>query len=353
VKSTAGDAREVLVRGPNWVGDLVMSTPALRALRAGLPDARITVQVRPGLEPLLAGAPFVDRVATVESYHAGPRALWREGQRLRRAGGFDLGICIPDSISSALLMRLAGVRCVVGYQGPGRGALLHMPVPVPGSWGKQRMVARERFALGLALALGIESRGTQLELHVSAQEEAAAEAAIEWDDRPCVGLAPGAAFGSAKRWPVQSFAEVGDRLAAAGARVLLLGAPGEAELTAAVAAAMRAPASNLAGALDLGGSKALIRRLSLLIGNDAGARHIAVALGVPCIVFFGPTSVDKTNLNLEHVTVMQTDDPCRPCYLRECPIDHPCMRGIASADVIRHALDQLAAPPLRIVDAEG
>lgn len=341
--------REILVRGPNWVGDLVMSTPGLRALRAGFPDARITLQVRSGHEPLLEGAPWLDRVIAVRSYHAGARSLLQEARALRRDHRFDLGLCIPDSFSSALLMRLGGVRRVVGYRRAGRDVLLHRPVTPPREWGRRRMVARERFVLELTNALGCPALDSRLELHTSERQEDAVRAllarrAIEPAGRPLVGLAPGASYGPSKLWPAEYFAELGDALVQRGAGVLLIGSPAEARLTAAVRSAMREPASDLAGELDLGAVKALVRRLSLLLCNDAGARHIAVAFGVPCLVFIGPTSLAKTDQNLQLVHVLESDVDCRPCYLRDCPTDHRCMRRIEPQTAIEMALQLLPSP---------
>ena len=339
---------EILVRGPNWVGDLVMSTPGFRSLRAGFPDARITLHVRAGLEPVVAGAPWFDRVIALRSQRAGPLALLREARALAGDRRFDLGLCIPDSISSALLMRLAGVRRIVGYRRGGRGLLLQQPVTPPATWGRRRVVARERFVLGLVEALGCPDLGSRLELYTSEREEAAAGELLarhELDPAatPLVALAPGASYGPSKLWPAEYFAQVGDALARAGARVLLIGAPAESPLTAAVRAAMRERACDLAGALDLGVAKALVRRLSLLLCNDAGARHIAVAFGVPCLVLLGPTSLAKTDLNLQGVRVLEAEVDCRPCYRRECPIDHRCLRRIEPGPVAEQALAMLRA----------
>ncbi|MDP6981163.1 MAG: lipopolysaccharide heptosyltransferase II [Myxococcota bacterium] len=333
--------RSILVRAPNWVGDVVMATPGLRALRNRYEDARIVVQVRPGLEGLLQGTPFIDEVRTLTSYHRGLRAMSSEARALRHGERFDLGICIPESFSSALLLRMSGVRRVVGYAGGLREPLLHQSVPVPSSWGRRRMVARETFVLGLMHAVGCKEDDTRVSLATTEEEEASASALLEShgiaNTEPVVALAPGASYGAAKCWPAGSFAEVGDHLAATGNRVLLLGAPDEASITAAVASAMKQPAVDLAGQADLAISKALIRRTRLVICNDAGARHVAVGFGVPAIVFFGPTAVEKTNLNLESIAVFETRDSCRPCYRRTCPIDHRCMTGIDPQSVIPEA----------------
>lgn len=328
--------QHILLRGPNWTGDLVMSTPAFRALRRRYPDDRITLQLRPGLAGLIAGSPWFDEVISVQSYRKGAAALVREGRALRGLRRYDLGICLPDSWSSALLMRVAGVRRICGYRRAGRGILLHSPVAARPEWGRQRLVARETYALELMKTLGCDDDGTRLELFTTSEEEAQAErvlAARGAGEGPLLVLAPGASFGPSKCWAPESFAKVGDAAVGAGAQVAVVGTQDEAARVRRVCDAMRQPALPLAGALDLGGLKALVRRATALVCNDAGARHIAVAFGVPCVVLMGPTSLDKTNRNLEGVRVLETDVACRPCYQRECPIDHRCMTRLEPSRV--------------------
>lgn len=347
-------ARDVLVRGPNWTGDLVMATPGFRALRQGLPGARITLAVRAGLEPLVAGAPWFDAVVPLEGHRRGLAGLVGDARRLRGRGRFDLGLCLPDSWSSALLMRAAGVRHVVGYRRGGRGVLLRGAVSPPPEWGRRRMVARERFVLGLVAALGLPERGTHLELFTTPEEEAeaaralaAAGAGVEPPGgpgaAPLVALAPGASFGPSKLWPAAYFARVADALRADGARPVLVGSPGERPLARAVREAAAGPVADLVGALSLGSLKALLRRARLLVCNDAGARHVAVAFGVPCVVLLGPTSLAKTDMNLERVRVLHEDVDCRPCYERECPTDHRCLARIPPRRVVETARSLLAA----------
>ena len=341
---SARTVREILVRGPNWLGDLVMSTPGFRALRAGFPEARISLQVRPGLAPLIAGAPWFDDVLPLRSYHSGTVAFAREAAELRRRH-FDLGLCIPDSWSSALLMRAGSVTRIAGYARRGRGFLLAPAVRAPAHWGRRRMVSRERFVLDLVGALGCPERGTHLELFTTPEEEARADRlGVERGldlAVPTVALAPGASFGSSKLWPAESFSQVGDAACAHGAHVVVLGAGAETALADRVVAGMRAPASTLAGATDLGSLKAVLRRCRVLVCNDAGARHVAVAFGVPCVVLMGPTSLEKTGLNLDSVHVVDTEVACRPCYQRVCPIDHRCMTRFEPARVSRAMLDLL------------
>jgi heptosyltransferase-2 len=326
---------EILVRGPNWTGDVVMATPGFRALRAGFPGARITLHLRASQLPLLAGAPWFDELLPLRS--AGGRGLapLREGLALR-GRRFDLGICLPDSFSSALLMRAAGVRRVVGYARDARRWLLHQPVTLPAAARAGRggpLLPRELHVLGLVEAVGCPARGTQLELFVTPEEEAEAARAFAeagaGAEGPFAVLAPGASYGPSKQWPAAHFGRAADLLAEAGARVVLVGTPAERPLAAAVAAAMRTRPVDLTGRLGLGGLKAVVRRARVVLCNDAGTRHVAVAFGVPSVVLMGPTSLEKTALNLERVTVLSEDVACRPCYLRECPIDHRCLVRIA------------------------
>jgi heptosyltransferase-2 len=351
VRGLSGDPatwRSILVRAPNWLGDLVMSTPALRALRVACPGASVTVWVREGLEDVLAGSPDVDRVLPLARVGRSPRAMAAAARTARGAGGYDLGLCLPDSFSSALLMRGAGARPVVGYRRGGRGPLLDVAVSAEAHRLAGGFVARELHGLGLLRAIGIDAVDTTLSLATTPVEEGRAaallaEQGVGADEVPLVGLAPGASYGPSKCWPPERFAAVGDALAGDGARVLLLGSSSEVERCAAVAATMRKRSFDLSGRLDVGTLKAVVRRLGLLVCNDAGARHVAVAFGVPCVVLFGPTSVAKTPLNIERVAVVERDDPCRPCYRRHCPIDHRCLAGIEAGRVIGLARARLHA----------
>ncbi len=339
--------KNILVRAPNWTGDVVMATPGLRALRAQFPQARITVQLRPGLEPLLAGIPWIDAVASVRSYHGGFRALFEEASALR-AQAFDLGICLPDSFSSALLMRLAGIPEIVGYARGGRSWLLTQKIVAPHTDARGRvMLARELHVLGLIEALGAARQGTKLELFTTPGEDAEAESALARHGidgtQKIVVFAPGAAYGPSKIWPPEYFAKLGDELIRQkNVSIVLVGSPSERALSKQVIQAMTLRAVNLVGEIPLGAVKAVLKRAALLVCNDAGARHIAVALGVPCLVLFGPTSIEKTNMNLEHVEVFTENVPCRPCYRRVCPIEHICLRWILPERLLAAALPLLS-----------
>lgn len=346
------EVRRILVRCPNHAGDVVMATPGLAALRAAWPEAEIVAQLPAALVPLLEGSGLVDAIWPLTPRSEGFGALRREAKRIADSD-FDLGIAIPESISSALRMRLGRVGRIVGYaRDPLRAWLLDERVEADPAWGRRRLVAREHFVLRLMEALGAEAVDPpRLRLATTAAEEARLDAALRPLDsslaalravRPVV-LAPGAGYGEAKCWPAASYAALADRLVEEGASVVVLGAPGEGETLAAVRGALRGRALLLDGVLDLGAVKVLLRCARLLVANDAGARHVAAAFEVPSVVFFGPTSVAKTPANLERVVVLETDAACRPCYRRRCPIDHRCLVGVPVERAEAAARQALAA----------
>ncbi len=313
-----------------------MATPGLHALRAHYPEAKIVGQLPDVLMPLLEGAGLFDELWPLDS-RGGGFAGWRSDIARIAEARFDLGVVIPESISSALLMRLGRVGRVTGFaRDPLRRALLHRVIVAPEAWGRRRMVSRERFVMTLMEALGIEEEACRLTLSVSPDEELRLAGALEKAGtrlsdlvrNPPVVIAPGASFGAAKCWPADSYAALADRLGGRGLPIVLLAAPGEHERVAAVSRAMRSEAIMLDGVLDLGALKALLRLARALVANDAGARHVAAAFGVPSVIFFGPTSVAKTADHLSLIEVLETDSDCRPCYRRHCPIDHRCLRSI-------------------------
>jgi heptosyltransferase-2 len=332
----------ILVRCPNWLGDVVMATPGLRALRRAYPEAWIVGQLPEALIPLLEGSEYCDELWPVVPRGAGFSLLRAEARRLSKAR-FDLGILIPESISSVLRMRWGRVARVVGFaRDPIRRCLLSEVVPAPSAWGRRRLVSRERFVLALMGAVDVASEDRTLGLCVTKAEETRLDVVLGRAGRdyaelvrdPPVVLAPGASYGDSKCWPVESYAELADRFVARGRTVILVGGPGEHERLAAVRDSMKSEPIVLDAVLDLGSLKALIRITQLLVANDSGPRHIASAFGVPSVVFFGPTSVEKTADNLDTIEILETRHECRPCYRRTCPIDHRCLRSITveSAD---------------------
>jgi heptosyltransferase-2 len=201
----------------------------------------------------------------------------------------------------------------------------------------------ERYYLELARALGCPELGTSLELALEPDAERRCDARFAGAGiergRPLVCIAPGAAYGPAKLWPTRHFAELARGLAADGVQLALIHAPSEQPLADAIRAQAPGVAiAELGGAgMDLALLKAVIARASLLVCNDAGARHVAAAFEIPCLVLMGPTSLEYTNLNLKRSRLLREPIPCAPCQRRVCPIDHRCMTRLAPARVLEEA----------------
>ena len=333
---------------PNHLGDVVMATPALRALRAGHPGARILGVIRRPLQEVLRGLPHVDAWLAHEVYAASPPARLirriRVGRELR---GNDAVVVLPNSMVSALLARLSGAPVRLGYARRGRSWLLSRAVPAPRRGRSFVPQAMERYYLALVSHLGCPDLGTHLELATEPEAERACERLLaergREPRRPLVGLAPGAGYGPSKLWPTRHYAALARALVGDGAQVALVHGPGEEDLADRIEAQAGVPLCRLGGdALSLSLLKSVVSRLSLLVCNDAGARHVAAAFGVRTLVLMGPTSIQFTNLNLERTRVLREDVPCAPCQLKRCPIDHRCMTQLAPERVIAQARAALA-----------
>jgi heptosyltransferase-2 len=309
-----------------------MATPALRALRAAHPSARITVEGRAALEGLLNGLSSFDEFLVDSG-----RGAWATRCRARRLREreFDLAVLLPDSPRAALGPFLARIPRRIGYaRDPLRRVLLTDCLDSPRRNGHRAAIPTIERYLEITRRLGCVDRGRQLELLV-------APSAVERVDRELAGhgvetgdallvVTPGANFGSSKLWPAEHFARACDRISRDLALIPVLApGPGEFEIAARIAAQMKQRAVVLIdGQPRLEDLKALIARSELVLTNDTGPRHIAVALRRPVVVVIGPTEPAHTALHLEHQRVLRRDLPCSPCQLKICPIDHRCMTGL-------------------------
>ena len=332
--------QKVILRLPNWVGDIVMATPALIALRKGWPDSHITVMGKETSRALLEGMALWDSFIPFNrtGKDAGTGGFLKAASRVRKER-FDTGIILPNSLSSALLFALGGVKERVGYNRHGRKALLTYPVPARRVKGRFIPVPMVDYYLKLLEARGIKPAARHTKLTVT--EEDAKWAGELWDTRglsdgqPVIAVTPGAAFGPSKQWIPEYFADLSDRLRETlHAHVLFLPGPGEEALMAEIDRACQiSPDILLPSETPLNRLKAVIDRCNLLLTNDTGPRHIAVALDTPVVVVMGPTDPRYTSANLEKTLVIRKELPCSPCMLKVCPKNHECMRGITPEEV--------------------
>jgi heptosyltransferase-2 len=319
----------LVIRAPNWLGDAVMALPAMAAVRARYHGAHLTVAARPSVAPLF----LEDTPVAPDAVLAVDRA--REAEQLRGTGA-DAVLLLPNSFGSAWTARRAGVPERWGYRGAGRRPLLTRSIRRP----RQR-VHQVEYYLSLVRGLGIAAADGPPRLAPHRESAARAETvlgAAGW--RPgerLVGFAPGAAYGHAKRWPPARVAEVVAALAARGIVPVLVGAAADRESGRAIESALPPGTRvvNVIGRTDLRQLVGVVARCAAFVSNDSGAMHVAAALGVPLVALFGPTDERVTAPSGPGArTVLVRPVFCRPCMLRECPIDHRCMTRILAADVL-------------------
>ncbi len=340
----------LLVRATNWVGDAILSLPALRAIRKQWPEAWISLLARPWVADLYREQDCADELILYENTgrHRGFRGQERlvRDLRLRK---FDAAILLQNAFDAAWLAWRAGIPERIGYARDGRGLLLTkaIPVPAPGE-----IPAHEScYYLELLRRAGWLERLPPLDaitLRVGDCSQGAAEARLQaagaHSGRFRIAMAPGAAYGSAKCWLPERYAELADALVGAGAcDVIIFGAAAEMDIAGRIGRAMRRPVINLTGRTNIGELPALLKACHLFIGNDSGAMHVAAAVGLPVIGIFGPTNPEATRPLSPRFTLVREPVECSPCLLRTCPIDHRCMTGITAAQVLEIVRRQFPA----------
>jgi heptosyltransferase-2 len=337
-------ASRILIRGTNWIGDAVMSEPALSAIRQAFPKATITLLVKPAIAELYQQHPAIDRLLVYEhrGRHARLSGKWRLACELRR-GRFDLAILLQNAFEAALLTFLAGIPRRYGYRTDARGFLLSDAIAV---LHRTNLEHQTHYYLDLLRPLGIAATTTVPRLFVSESEEQAmshrlAEAGIQPTER-LIGLNPGSTYGTAKRWLPERFAQTANRLVDQfGGRVVIVGAMGEEALGAAIAKQMPGKPVVLSGRTSVRELMALIKRCRLFLTNDTGPMHIAAAFGIPIVAVFGPTDSTTTSPCGAAHQIVRRPVECSPCLLRECPIDHRCMTRVTVEQVYEAAARQL------------
>ncbi len=348
--------RKILVRSTNWIGDAVMTTPALGAIRAFFPSSEIVLAANPAVAELMSPHPFCDRVIVYDKKgpHKGVSGFW-EFCRLISKERFDLAILFQNAIEAALIARLARIKIRAGYNTDGRGILLTNAV---GITKQARRLHHTQYYTNMLGKLRIPPAGQTLRLQCTDEEKRWAENVLgrgAW-----VAINPGAAYGAAKRWYPERFAEVADILASGfGFRPVLVGGKGEMEIGAEIESRMRSKnfnskdlsskefssrdfnsrdfnskPLNMIGRTSVRELMALLSSVELVITNDSGPMHVAAAFDRPIVALFGPTDHSTTSPSCSRFRLVRKETECAPCLKRECPTDHRCMAGILVSDVI-------------------
>jgi heptosyltransferase-2 len=343
---TNGQARSikrVVVRGTTWVGDSVMTVPALRALRRVLPDADITLAIRPGAKGIFSEADFIDDVLVYD--RKGALSVIPQIREWRRRK-FDLAVLFQNAFEAALIPFVAGVPLRLGYATESRQALLTHPLALP-DWRSSRHEVFYYLYLVTALEQMLYGTSSICEADPDASIEISEVRKVEAvellrahgvrEGEMVVAICPGSINSRAKRWPAEAYAALADRLIEARRQVLLIGSKDETDVSHEVTNRMRHRPVVLTGKTSLDQITAVLAAVDLIVTNDTGPAHIGAALGRPTIVIFGPTNPLTTRPFSPTAEILRHPPDCAPCMLRDCPIDHRCMTAITVDEVFEHS----------------
>lgn len=347
---------KILVRGTNWIGDAVMSIPALRQLRRIFPDARITLHTRSWADALFSDADFIDEIVTFDKHRWKIKDVYDNSQFLRD-DGYDLAVLLPNSFESALTTLLTRIPRRIGYNKDVRGLLLTDPVAVP-EWKNRRHEVFYYLNLIGEIEKRMLGRDTvsmavpDISLAVPDERRAAASKKLldlgADPTRKTIALGVGSTNSNAKRWPAERYAELIKRLTGElGVNVVLVGSPSESDVSDLVVRLSGSSPIDLVGQTELAEAAAILSVVDLLISNDMGLAHVAPAVGTATIVIYGPTNPETTRPFSEYAEVIRKEVECSPCMLRECPIDHRCMTWISVDEVYQLAERKLSEDDLK------
>jgi heptosyltransferase-2 len=309
----------IVILAPNWLGDAIMALPAIRDARRHFSGQPLSIAARPTMASVFRAVPGIDHIIVLER--------GRESSQLHA----DVGILLPNSFRSAWILKKAGIRERWGYRSDFRRPLLTRSVRKP-----RGRVSFPEYYSHLVRQLGIETGPLTAHLQVPAATRAAALSLLQqhgWQPgQPLVGIAPGAAFGHAKRWSPTRYAELAQLLMDAGVACVILGRSEDRD------AARDVKGIDLIGQTDLMMLMGVVSHCDVVVANDSGALHLAGGLGVPVVGIWGPTHERYSSPVTPHedshtVATISESVFCRPCFLADCPIDHRCMKRISTARV--------------------
>ncbi len=343
---------KIIVRGTNWIGDAVMSIPALRELRRIFPDSHISLHTRSWADGLFRDADFIDDLVTFEKNRWKIKDVYDNSQFLRD-DGYELAVLFPNSFESAITSFLSRIPRRIGYNKDVRGLLLTDPIAVP-EWKNRKHEVFYYLNLIAEVERRILGRDTvsqaipNTDLNISEERKAAAQKQLsEFGvdlNKKVVALGVGSTNSRAKRWPAESYAQLNDRLQNdLDVNVILIGAENEKDVSDAVTKLSDKQPIDLTGKTDLAEAVALLSVIDLLISNDMGLAHVAPAVGTSTIAIFGPTNDETTRPYSFHAEVIRKNVDCSPCMLRDCPIDHRCMTRISVDEIFELANEKLNA----------
>ncbi|WP_321495558.1 lipopolysaccharide heptosyltransferase II [uncultured Desulfobacter sp.] len=330
----------ILIRAANWVGDAIMTTPVIRAVRKNFPRARITVLAKPWVVPVYQNNSHIDHVMVYENdgRHKMGMGTLRLAEDMRLQG-FDLAILMQNAFEAALLAFLARIPERLGYNTDARGLLLNRCIKMDPALKKGHLID---YYLAILSAAGLQTAGRELELYPDSRDREWArqfldEQKLSGPGRPVLGINPGATGGTAKRWFPERYAQLAANLADRyQTRVIIFGSSADRELGDEINAMTQGACINMAGQTSLSKAFALIGALNLFVTNDSGLMHAAAAQNINQVAVIGSTDHIATRPANQNSVMVRQQVPCSPCLKKECPVDHKCMDNI-SVDLVMAA----------------
>lgn len=341
--------KKILIRCPNWIGDVMLSIPSVSAVRKAFPSAYISILIKSNLSPLLEGNPDINEIISFEP------DLMSVTEKLKFYRGlkdknFDLAILLTNSFESALSVYLAGIKERIGYKKDMRGIFLTEKIPMP-SRKSPRMHQSDFYITLIKIISEVRSQKPEVRINkVSFYIPEDIQDSVDkfWDEKglskksPLIGMNIGASYGSAKRWFPERFAELGDMIySELKGEVILFGGSGDFNIEAEIKGRMNNKAISMVGKTTLKSLAAMIKRCHLFITNDSGPMHIAAAVGTPIVAIFGSTDPNETSPLSGNYKIVRKSVDCSPCWKRECPTDHKCMELIGVSDVMNAVMEML------------
>lgn len=329
-----GEPQKILVRAPNWIGDAVMSIPALMGIKSGFPAAGIFILAKPWVAEIFQEFSPSDKIILYESpgKHQGLTGKMSLAQKLKKEN-LDLAILFPNSFESALITYLARIPKRAGYNTDGRGLLLTHPVPAA----NKKKGHQIDYYLNLVNYLGFPTPTRIPRLRISAEQASWAHKKLKslgMDKEYLVGLTPGSSYGPAKQWPWEKFAELSEMInKTLGAKVIILGSQSDQPIAQKILQGRQKMGYDFTGQTTLAEAMALLANCQFLVTNDSGLMHVAAALQVPLVAIFGSTDPDHTGPMGEHCRVIRKALPCSPCFKKNCPKNLACLQAISVEEV--------------------
>lgn len=336
---------KLLVRGVNWIGDAVMTMPALRSLRASYPEAKISLLVKPWVSPLFEKDPSIDEIILYSDEYRSIPGRIKLARKIRQYK-FRSAVLLQNAFDAALIAALSGIPERIGYSRDGRGLLLTRAVSFNNSAAKMHHV---NYYLNLLASVGIPAKTVQPWLYLSLEERLSARNILKGMKRPVVGLNPGATYGSSKRWAAGRFGEVAKRVIdELGGSVVIFGGTSEIEIAETIYKAVNIDDTTrvllLAGRTPLRQLAALVSESDVLVTNDSGPMHIGYAVGTPLVAIFGSTSPELTGPPDSGNIVLRKKMDCAPCFERVCRRDNLMCMDAITPDEVFSSIKRLLKP---------